>query len=80
MRKLSEVKTKLKGKLSETIEIIQSFSMPLLEVVQLKRGKIIVFDNFRYTVNNKNTYFNLNGMFPQMWPENGRKWFANRNY
>ena len=47
MRKLSEVNIKVKGKLSETNKIIQSFNMPLLEVVQSERGKIVFFDNFR---------------------------------
>ena len=27
--------------------------MPLLEVVQSKRGKLVVFDNFPYTINKK---------------------------
>ena len=53
MQKLSEVNIKLKEKLSETNKIIQSFNMPLLEVVQSKRGKIVLFDNFRYTINKK---------------------------
>ena len=79
MRKLSEVNIKLKGKLSETNEIIQSFNMSLVEVVQPKRGKNVFFDNFRDNINKKPPYFNLFGMFPQMWRENGRKWLANRN-
>ena len=79
MQKISKVKIKLKGnKMSKTNKIIQSFNMPLLEVVQSKRGKIVFFDNFRYTINKK-LRFDLFRMFPQMWRENGRKWFTNRN-
>ena len=78
MQKLSKVKIKLKGKMSETNKIIQSFNVPLLEVLRTKRGKIVFFDNFRYTINKK-LRFQLLRMFPQMRREHGRKWFANRN-
>ena len=53
MWKLSEVNIKLKSKLSETNKIIQSFNMPLLEVLQSKRRKIVFSDNFRYMINKK---------------------------
>ena len=42
--------------MSEANKIIQSFNMPLLEVVQSKRGKIVFFDNFRYTINKKTPF------------------------
>ena len=51
MRILSEVNIKLKGELSETKKIIQSFNMHLPEVVQSERRKTVLFENFRYTIN-----------------------------
>ena len=55
----------MKGKLSDTNGIIQSFNMPLLEVVQSKRGKNVVSDIFRYTINKKTISYYL---------ERFRKW------
>ena len=77
MRKIIGSKYEIEGKLSETNKIIKSSNMPFVELGQSKRGKIIIFDNFRYTIN-KNSDFNLFRMFPRMWRENGRKWFANK--
>ena len=50
MRNLSGVYVEMTGKFWETIKIIQSANMPLLDVFQSTRGKIVFFNYFRFTI------------------------------